>query len=504
VLAVEDSLQKGDFTRAAAQLQLLPKVNVNLNWDDHKVPQGFRAAFRKAGDDAMSLWRGRIPGLTFSNGSKPDIRISFEPVLAKRPDTDLPAAHVSFWSEEPNSPRLDYVIGLKRGSPLKGSEEIDVFDDVAYCIGSYLGLGDGVIGSDTMAPTDLPRVARTSISGIEFATMKKNLQVVAILERAVKEQITITPTKADLFIDPMVLDSEPVIQGDRVEFHVQLSNRGNGPLTFSMFPDCGCTVVTEPGTVDPGSARMVSFAVDTTNFISNVSKHVAIYTNDPTNPVRVVTLNIKIRPRYRLLTPLGDTVVVPPTGLKYALYLIPALGTNLDPVSVTLSGTVPGKISYSPWQGVLPDPELNEGPKQRKGFKVQVDISGSVGSGRNQATIQILTANSEFPDIAYSFNTQKGIIALPDQVVMGEVGKVPKGAQFIVTRPKSPFKILGVLSNSPNLKASVVPGRSPDTYSIAIQYDGNARSGELLASVKVKTDDPKQPVIDVPVSATVR
>ena len=504
VLSVEESLEKSDFSTAGAKLKLLPKLSVGVTWDDHKVPDAYRAAFRRAGEQAVSAWQKNSPGLHFEFVQNGDIHISFEPVLAKRPGTEMPAAHVGFWSEEPGSPRLDFVIGLKRGIPLKSSEEVDIFNDVAYCFGSYMGLADGISELDVMAPTDLPRPARTEISRVEGLTLRGNFQVVRQLEKAVQQKIALTPTKAQLFIDPVTLDSPPAIQGDRVEFNVQLSNNGNGPLSFSLVPDCGCTVVSEPGVVDPGSARIVKFAVDTTSFASDTTKHIAIYTNDPVTPVQTVTLNVHLKPSYRLLAPLGDSVVVPAGGLKFPLYFIPFKGSNLDPVSVTVSGTLGSKVSFAPWQGVLADPELHEGPKLRKGYKVVLSIDGEIGRSRNQATISILTANAQFPSITYSVNAQKGIIALPDVVSMGEVGRVPKSSHFQVYRPKAPFKILGITTNSESVTASIVPGTGPETYSIEVQYNGHGKSGDMIVSVKVRTDDPHQPVIDVPVIATVR
>jgi len=440
-LSIEEALQNHDFAKASDRLRLLPKPSITFSWDDQKVPAAYRSQFRASGDAAMSMWKTRVPGLTFSQKPKGDIRISFEPVLALRAGTNMPAAHVGFWSEDPTAPRLDYVIGLKRGSPLKGSEETDIFNDVAYCVGSYLGISDGVYDTYTMGTTDLSRPVRTAISGTESGTVHRNLQVVRTLQEAVKAKTPLIAAKSDLFIDPLVVDGDPAIQGDRVEFHVQLSNRGNGPLAFSMFPDCGCTVVTDPGVVSPGANRVVSFAVDTTNFTTNTTKHVAVYTNDPTTPVRMVTLNVKIKPRFRLLSPLGDTFVVPNGGLKYAIYLIPANGTSLEPISAKLTGPISAKVSFAPWQGVLPDPELNEGPLPRKGYKFTLDISGNLISGRNQATLQIFTSNPEFPDIAYPINAQKGIIALPEEVYMGLVGKVPKSFRFQVSRPGTPVTI---------------------------------------------------------------
>src|ERR1700722_3994855 len=92
VLSVEESLGKSDFAKASAQLKLLPKLAVGVTWDDTKVRQAYRTQFGGAGQKAMAMWSSLIPGLVFKDTAKGYIRISFEPVLAKRPDQDLPAA----------------------------------------------------------------------------------------------------------------------------------------------------------------------------------------------------------------------------------------------------------------------------------------------------------------------------------------------------------------------------------------------------------------------------
>ena len=504
VLSVEECLQARDFAKAAEKYKLLPKMNIDVVWDDSKVPAAYKAQFRKASDEAFHMWKARFAGVKINRASKGDIRISFEPVLAKRPDTKLPAAHVSFWSEDPTGPRLDYIIGLKRGSPLRITEELDIFDDVAYCIGTYLGIADGAFDTYTMSNSDLPRTFRTSISVTEAKTVRDNLQAVFEIGKAIKEQRSITPTKADLFIDTMELTSEQAIQGERVEFHVQLNNRGDGPLSFSSFPDCGCTAVTPPDVIPPQGSKILTFAVDTTAFDHNTVKHVAISTNDPVKPVQMITLNVKVKPRYRVISPAGEIIVIPDGGMKYALYLIPASGTKLEPVSVTLEGGVVGTAKYQAWQGVLPDPERHEGPTPRRGYKITLDIKGVLATGVNPATLQIFTTSSEFPDIAYSFSVQKGIVVLPEELPMGEVGRVPKSLRMVVTRPRKPFKVLGISTNSKYIKAKAVPGDSTDTYSILVEYDGKAPAGELIASITIKTNDLKQSIIHVPVRANIQ
>ena len=270
-----------------------------------------------------------------------------------------------------------------------------------------------------------------------------------------------------------------------------------------MFPDCGCTIVTDPGTIDAGSTRLLQIAVDTRLFTTDLEKHVALFTNDPTTPVKVITLKIPLEPRYRFIAPDGDTIVVDKGGRKYPVYLIPAKGASIEPVSFKFDG-LRASVSVQPFKGVLSDPDLHQGPMMRTGYKYVIDVKDSLPSGRSSGTLQVLTSNSDFPNLTYTLFAQKGIIALPEEVQMGVLGKVPQTANVTISGPGTAFKIIGIESNSAHLKATAHPARDSSDYNVVIAYDGQSKPGEMLASIKVKTSNPKQPIVYISVRAMVQ
>ncbi|MDR3690615.1 MAG: hypothetical protein P4L46_14650 [Fimbriimonas sp.] len=503
ILSVEDALHNQDFKAAKDRLRLLPKLSIGFAWSDDKVPSSFRAEYRKARDEAFAMWKSRVPKLSFSPTARCDIKFSFEPELAVRPETSLPAGHVAFFSEDPGQPRLDFVMGLKRGRPAQTSQVTDVFDDVAYAIGAYLGIADGPTPVYTMGPSDLPRMERSGISGTELTTCKRNLVAIDFISKAVEGQVPIVPVKAEIFVDKSTLEAPPALQGDRVDFDIEVSNHGNGALAYSMFPDCGCTVVADPDSVAPQSTRLLRVAVDTRLFSRDMEKHVLLYTNDPATPVKVITLKIPIRSLYRFVAPDGPQVVVRKGGRKVPVYLIPDPKANLDPVSFKFDG-MPANVTVVPFHGMLADPESHSGPKMESGYKYVIDIKDSLPTGRVSGTLQVFTTNSDFPNLTFSMYAQKGIIALPEELFMNQVGRVPVTRTFLLSGPGTGFKILGLTTNTPNLTATA--RKVPDTadYAVDVQYDGKARSGELIADVRIKTSDPVQPIIHVAVRAKVQ
>jgi hypothetical protein len=510
---VEEALQSESFDQAAQLFRLLPKKDITVTWVDDKVPAAYREAYHKAGADALAMWTTRLKGAKFKFGAHGDIQVSFEPVLANRPGTNFPAARVGFFGIDSSAPRLDFVIGLKRGSPVQDTEEVDVFNDVAYGIGTYLGIADGISPDNVMGTTDLKRIARVTVSSTEHIAATKNILAVDNLEIAVKNRVAIRVAKPGLFVDPVEMEGEPAVQGDRVEFRVQISNNGLAPLSFSFAADCGCTAVTAPGTVEPQSNKIARFAVDTRAFSTNITKHVTIFTNDPVTPSKVITLHVKVKPFYRLIAPLGYSVVVPDEGLKYPIYLIPANDSSLVPIQTSFSG--PGvNVKVSPvigmksppaiWQGMLADPERNEGPMLRKGYKFVLDIKGKMLPGRNPCTFQIFTANPLFPDLTFSMYAQSGIVVEPAYLNLGQVGHVPVTGQLLISEPGKALKILSVTCTSPHVHSIVKPYDSPGEYLASFQFDGKSDPGTLVATIRIKTNDHKQPLIEIPFMATIR
>ena len=59
------------------------------------------------------------------------------------------------------------------------------------------------------------------------------------------------------------------------------------------------------------------------------------------------------------------TALVGPNGGVFAVYLIPAEGSGLEPVDARVDG-VPADIEFFPWSGSLADPEMSEGEKPRQ------------------------------------------------------------------------------------------------------------------------------------------
>jgi hypothetical protein len=66
------------------------------------------------------------------------------------------------------------------------------------------------------------------------------------------------------------------------------------------------------------------------------------------------------------------------------------------------------------------------------------------------------------------------------------------------------FQVTKVESSTPAVTAAVKPGASKGEYEVMLQVAKNAKPGDLDGTVKIYTNDQVNPVVTVPVKATVK
>jgi hypothetical protein len=182
------------------------------------------------------------------------------------------------------------------------------------------------------------------------------------------------------------------------------------------------------------------------------------------------------------------------------LMTVPA-GSKIKPNQFDWSGAH-DKVTMEPWTGTAPDPDMNEPAKPRQGYVFHIKLADKQIDGRTSGTLHIVTDDEGVPELTYTVYIQKGIVASPSEVFLGEMTTVTRGT-FLISRRGKPFKITGVELGTKSLKATITPIPDGSEYRIDLIYDGSASKGDFVAQIKVKTDDPAQPALDITVRGTV-
>lgn len=355
-----------------------------------------------------------------------------------------------------------------------------------------------------MSRRDTPYTIPNEIAQPNVVTMNLNMKAVAELKKAADAKKKVKPAIPEIFISPTRLESKSVLQGTPLEFTMQISNRGNAPLSVLVLPDCSCFRIQHAPKIAPGATTLVKILADTSEFPGPFKKELFIYSNDPEGDVRRIPVTTNVLPRFRFLRDKpGNVIITQGTeAVKFDLYL--SLGNSpLILSSVKVAG-MPGLVAFEKWQGRLPDQELGEPVMDRKGYKISVALGGSLPPGRVPITLNLETNDEVFPQISYTIFLQSGIAALPADVYLGQLNNTPAHTSTVLSRPQISFKITKITCDVPQIRATAEAVRGDWEYRLNIDYNGNAEPGVLSGTIKVHTDDPKQPIVEVRIRGIVR
>lgn len=499
--AIQKALEKSDFATAQVLVAELPKTQFTLQWDDRKVDAPIRKLFAGARDAAVIAWRDAVPSIKSTIAATGgDLKISFEPTLADDPETGTPAGIYVFASDK--APRISAAIALQRGNPLETSQAVDIYNDVLNAIGRYYGLAKNVAPGSALSAAIPGAVNRHGLAYVERTAIKQNILISDFLRKAVADKTPVKFQHAIGEVGPDRFQGE-ALQGDTIDFDIEIVNKGTGPLAYRVEGDCGCIVASPPGTIPAQSKMDVHVNLDTKEFTTITTRNIRVYTNDPTEPVRVIPVSLDVKPRFRFLTPGGNARNIAENGTTFDVFLAIPEGGEFSVRAARLSG-IDGKVAFEKWEGTLPDPDRGEGPVKRKGYKFRLQVPPNLPSGRAMVGLNVVTDSLEFPTLSHTITVQKGAVATPEELFLGDLGKLKKSATFLVTKPGAALKIVSVSIDAKSLKATVLPGRNENEAKIRVEYDGTAPAGELSATVTLKLADPKQPELLVPILATVR
>ena len=503
VLGVRDAAGAGDWAEAARLAARLPDRRLLVTWDDSAVPESRRGQFKEARDAAFKTWS--LEGISIEVAAKGRLKVSFVPDLPPNADSPGPAGAVHLWSPDEADPVYEALIALRRGQPARSIENLDVRGEVAYAIGAYFGLARLPKPGTAMFRTEQPFTVVTRLSPNDRRLALGNLDLADNIRAAVSARKPIEVATAEIFLSPTSLNPAPVMQAQEMGMMLQVTNRGKGTLEYFVVPDCNCfSIGAHVRTVRPGETQVVPIRINTFDFVGKLHKALYVYSNDPEFPVRRVPLETIVRPLFRFVSPKNEAaIIIDEAGAIYELLLVLDESTDMKVKSVEVSG-LKAVVEFEPWSGVLDNPEIGEGPKERRGYKITALLSPGIPTGRANMTIIVKTDDERFETLRHNIVAQYGIVPVPLTIYFGEIFQRPARAHTTISRPGRPYKVLGVESDVDFIKASVEPFKGETDYKIVAEFDGTAPIGKFLAIISVRTDDPKQPIVEITVQGIVK
>lgn len=500
--AVVDALAKSDFDGARKLLKSLPKVEIVISWNETKIPESRRAEFRMARDKALTDWQRLFPEFKWSFASKGDIQFDFSPSLPPNADSPMPAGAVHFLSSDPNDPRVESVISMQRGNPPEPADSMDIHAEVGYAVAAYFGLARSPIFGSVSSRTELPHRTYMVVSRYEAFAAKENLQYVDKLAAAVLKRKPLQSVTPAAKLDEKQVNLGEATQGEIKKFSLQIANNGTGPLRWRAVPDCSCLSADNGGQIPAGSAMTIRAQVDTTDFVGELHKQLMIYTNDPEMPIQLIPVTLKVQPLYRFLPAPPPAFIVNDPPFTVPVHLALTSADQFQIKSAKVAG-VEGTVTWKKWSGEAEDPELNDPKRMRNGYVFEITVTGGLPPGRANATLTIETDHPVFGAIRRAVGFQKGIVAFPDILYLGEMRNVPRKVFLVVNRPGNPFRITSAKVNISGFSVTVPVGEK-DEHRLVVAYDGKHEDGSFEGVITLTTTDEKQPQILVPISGVIR
>lgn len=341
--------------------------------------------------------------------------------------------------------------------------------------------------------------------------------------KAKKSEAAATTKEAEkaprLTIVEPIKDYGTIAKGEKLDWAFLVKNTGDSDLQIiSAKPGCGCTVADFDKVIKPGETGKVTAHVDTTAFAGPIAKTVTLETNDLTTPTAQLTIHAIVKPyveafpagfvRFNLLQGEADAQTVTIYSEEDAPFQI---------LKVETPAPEPGK---EPWVHATYEKITNEADRApnvgRPGqdqYRVKITVGGSdVRLGPIADKVHIVTNSPHQPDYFISLS---GVIrptfrVEPSVLNFGEVAPSDMAATRQVLlrsnsiRAPEAFVVSKAESTVPAVVTSVKPTANKGEYEVTLQIAKDAKPGDIDGNVKIFTNDKVNPVVTVPMKATVK
>jgi len=324
-----------------------------------------------------------------------------------------------------------------------------------------------------------------------------------------------------------------IYRGEKVQHHFLLKNAGEAELEIKKVrPSCGCTAaVPSQNVVPPGGEAYVEVTFDSKNFVGKVTKTVMVDTNDPSEPTHTLTLEafileeVAAEPSRLTLGQIRQgegrslkVEVKSPTGMELKVSEAQSSSRALEITSIekqadglyaiklevkkdSPAGRFDGDLvvrTNSPRQPIITIPFFGEVVSDVSVFPPQLSF-GLVRRGTGAVRQLLITFhNPGVRLVRVEVASASG--GFPTEAQSALSGNPPQAEKVRETGPL-PAEVFS-LRRDPEGGSSSAPGG--ENYRMDVVLSKEAPVGRLEGSLEIHTTSISQPLITVPISATIK
>lgn len=322
--------------------------------------------------------------------------------------------------------------------------------------------------------------------------------------------VLLAGTAAAQALNPRVVIPEPVYdagkvaKGEKISHDFVVRNDGEAPLEISdVRPACGCTVADFDDTIAPGETGSVRAVLDTMTFDGPISKSITVFTNDPVNPKLQLAVKAEVQP-YLLIQPGYARFVQAqqsePGKVKQMLFT-----TTFDDLKITeVESPYPYlDVKYRP--ATEADEPREHGIGKQWVLELTLDYTKApVGTLADYVTIHTNHPSQPIAKLPISGFVRPLIAVTPTAADFGEIEVTePHNASMLIhSFAAENVQVTAAETDVPGVELSVEAIEAGKKYALQVTLSPEMPKGRFDGTIKVKTDSPKAPLIEIPLRGT--
>lgn len=292
-------------------------------------------------------------------------------------------------------------------------------------------------------------------------------------------------------------DFGKVRKEETVKHDFKFKNTGDATLIIGdIKTTCGCTgTLLSKKEISPGEEGNIEVTFQTGASSGLKKKSIYVNSNDPHQPA--IQLDI-------MADVLVQTVEIKPATLNWNVERNKELMKTVQVLyNPDLKLNIKGLELSSPAFTASVQPKKGANPP---GYDISIKYDGTLPIGNFQHKLTILTDNPSYPSLVahLSGKVMGPVKVVPDRINLGGIGDevLPVRTVRVFDTEKQDFKITEVKSTSPLI--SVELKEESGRYSIRTALTAKPPQGPFSERLLIKTNDPTQSLIEVPINAVIK
>jgi len=325
--------------------------------------------------------------------------------------------------------------------------------------------------------------------------MKQFLKLVSIIQLiAFFTALNLAAAGADIAFEKTTTDFGTVQGGTVLKYTFKYKNTGDEELVIAKIQaPCGCTAVqTSKGTIKPGEWGEIQAQINTSGFRGKIEKYIYVDTNVGHMPRVTLTVNAFV---------IYDIDILPSEFIPF--YNVKAGETQSKEVTITSSTKTPLTLSAPELTSATPKLFSISLEEVKKGieYKLKVTFNAPEGTGNYQGEIKMTTNSKNKPELALPISAyvlEEVYISPRSVIITRKDANMPRSRILsIMNAGKTELKISGVEIDTPYLAYQLQPIPGTTDYNLTISIKKDAPKSVLRGEIKIKTNNPKVPLLKV-------